>query len=700
MKRIKIVIILFSVALIGLGLVQYSSIKTNVENNQDIENLNARTKKISQAYVVLKDMLDIETGSRGFILTGIPSFLEPYQRAMLSLGADLREFYLSLSAGEVIQISALIQKRLDRAILFVEKKQRGGVVSAEDQELGKKEMDAIRVAIREIVEHEEKYIDAKSIEVKGSSRKLLVELISASVFSFVFVFACVLYVLFELKKRIDAETKLGISLATSEANSREIDLEKKAAEKASLAKSDFLAKMSHEIRTPLNAILGVGDILSMTKLDQEQEHALGIFRRSAHTLNNLVNEILDLSKIEAGKAEILKAPFSLKELIESCATLVDLRADQKGLLFEKEKTFEHDHYLGDERRIRQILLNLLGNAVKFTEQGKVQLTITNTIYEQDYHEIRFSIKNSGHGFDADKFKNIFQNYQQDKILDDYDSTGLGLSLSKELALLMGGDILVSSELGKGSEFTFYVRLAALEGSHSGEKFDSNIKLKKLKILLVDDNVENRYIVKKYLAKYDFEIREAVDGIHAIECFKKEKFDITFMDINMPKMDGLTATREIRAWEKQNGLNNALIIALSANAFTKEFSKAKDAGCDDYLTKPISRSKLITMIKKWTGEEKENLSEARTDEIDEEIRALIPGYLEKRVQDLIILKEALDKKEIQVIARIAHNMKGTALSYGQEELDYAARELNSVSSEADWVKIEKAILKVELALAKK
>jgi YesN/AraC family two-component response regulator len=140
--------------------------------------------------------------------------------------------------------------------------------------------------------------------------------------------------------------------------------------------------------------------------------------------------------------------------------------------------------------------------------------------------------------------------------------------------------------------------------------------------------------------------------------------------------------------------------LSANAFTKEFSKAKDAGCDDYLTKPISRSKLITMIKKWTGEEKGNLSETKTDEIDEEIRALIPGYLEKRVQDLIILKEALVKKEIQVIARIAHNMKGTALSYGQEELDCAARELNSVSSEADWVKIEKAILKVELALAKK
>lgn len=474
----------------------------------------------------------------------------------------------------------------------------------------------------------------------------------------------------------------------------ELTTGKETAMSASKAKSEFLAKMSHEIRTPLNAILGVGEIMALTKLSDEQKKCMEIYQRSSLTLINLVNDILDLSKIEAGKIELNNIPFSLKNLVETCTSIMDFRASQKGLLFKSRLMSNYDHMIGDEGRIRQIVINLLGNAIKFTESGSITLSVTCIDRGLAQKELLISVKDTGRGIAPENISKLFTNYGQEnsKISSEFGGTGLGLSLSKELANLMGGDITVKSELGKGSEFILNCFVDSAMGEFENEATPKGSVKKNLRILLVDDNPENRFIVKRFLDESEVIVSEADDGVQALEMFNKMKFDIIFMDINMPNKDGIEATREIRALEEEKKLPHSIIIALSANALSKEYDRAMEVGCDDYLTKPISRGKLLSSVEKWQGVEV-----SREDEIDEAIRAAIPKYLENRRVDLEKLKNAFDIKEIKTIGRIAHNMAGTAESYGQIELGKVAFLLDQAVAERNWQDIEKHIVEIEKIL---
>lgn len=483
---------------------------------------------------------------------------------------------------------------------------------------------------------------------------------------------------------------------TAEAESiSELTSGKEIALNASRAKSDFLAKMSHEIRTPLNAILGVGEIMSLTKLSDEQKKCMDIYQRSSLTLINLVNDILDLSKIEAGKIELNNIPFSLKNLVDTCTSIMDFRASQKGLLFKSKLMSNYDHMIGDEGRIRQIVLNLLGNAIKFTQTGSITLSVTCVDRGASQKELLISVKDTGNGIASENLDKLFNNYQQEsnKIFSEYGGTGLGLSLSKELAELMGGSILVKSELGKGSEFILNCFVKAGVGDFENETSPKGAVNKNLKILLVDDNPENRFIVKRFLDESEINISEAQDGTEALDSFVANKFDLIFMDINMPNKNGIEATRDIRAMEKDKKLPRTIIIALSANALSKEYDRAMEVGCDDYLTKPISRGKLLATIEKWQSSHTKN----RDVEIDDAIKAVIPNYIENRKKDVEILKEALATKEIKVIRRLAHNMAGTAESYGQIQLGEIAFNLDRAVGQTDWAAIEKHIGEIEKLL---
>ena len=474
----------------------------------------------------------------------------------------------------------------------------------------------------------------------------------------------------------------------------ELTTGKEVAINASRAKSDFLAKMSHEIRTPLNAILGVGEIMSLTKLNDEQKKCMEIYQRSSLTLINLVNDILDLSKIEAGKIELNNIPFSLRSLVDTCTSSMDFRASQKGILFKSRLMSNYDHFIGDEGRIRQIVINLLGNAIKFTETGSITLSVTCVDHGTLQKELLISVRDTGRGIAKENLDKLFSNYSQENqhISSEYGGTGLGLSLSKELAHLMGGDITVKSELGRGSVFTLSCFVESALGDFESEATPKGAVNKNLKILLVDDNPENRFIVKRFLDDNEVTIFEAGDGQEAVENFSKQKFDIILMDINMPVKDGMEATREIRALEKENKLSHTIIIALSANALTKEYDRAMQSGCDDYLTKPISRGKLLTTIEKWQGVEVRH-----DDSIDEAIKAVIPDYLENRKKDLEKLVEAFAVKDIKTIGRIAHNISGTAESYGQVELGKTAFLLDQAVSDLDWKDIERFIAEIEKIL---
>lgn len=470
----------------------------------------------------------------------------------------------------------------------------------------------------------------------------------------------------------------------------ELTTGKEVAINASRAKSDFLAKMSHEIRTPLNAILGVGEIMSLTKLNEEQKKCMEIYQRSSLTLINLVNDILDLSKIEAGKIELNNIPFSLKNLVDTCTSIMDFRASQKGILFKSRLMSNYDHLIGDEGRIRQIVINLLGNAIKFTEAGSITLSVTCVDRGTSQKELLISVRDTGRGIAKENLDKLFLNYSQENqhISSEYGGTGLGLSLSKELAHLMGGDIVVKSEPGKGSEFTLNCFVESALGEFENEATPKGAVNKNLKILLVDDNPENRFIIKRFLDESEVTISEAGDGQEAVDIFNKEKFDIIFMDINMPVKDGMQATKEIRTLEKENKLIPTIIIALSANALTKEYDRAMHSGCDDYLTKPISRGRLLTTIEKWQG-----VQILQDDPIDEAIKAVIPDYLENRKKDLEILVNAFAVKDIKTIGRLAHNISGTAESYGQLELGKNAFLLDQAVSDLDWKDIEKYIAEI-------
>ncbi len=813
MRRIRNVVALSSVALLALIILQYSSIKSNFYYQKEIEEMNQRTQKIGQVYLVLNLLLDVETGARGYLLTGLPSYLEPFKEGEHRLPEELKKLNPYLKPNEQEQLSNLVKMRLERALVVINKKQNHEVITAKDLDIGKAAMDEVRGMVVNLL-NKENGVLGHPVAIVGTSQKSIAGMIIGSLLAIFLAGSSLVYVFLEFRKRTSAEKKLQVALATSEAISREIDIgviatdslgniifsnnwiqnkistllkisdffvsnelalfpleqmlsgdinhlegveleikghkrvynvnsspfsftddqagiifsivditdsskkmaslvsSKQMADVASRAKSDFLAKMSHEIRTPLNAILGVGEILSLSKLDKEQAKCLEIFKRSAITLNNLVNDILDLSKIEAGKIDIINEPFSLNSLVSSCTSIMDFRASQKGLLFTIDVDHSVDHFIGDEGRIRQIILNLLSNAIKFTEEGEVKFSVKMS-GEDKKKDISFSVKDTGRGISSENISKLFTNYQQENsyISKEFGGTGLGLSLSQELARLMGGVISIKSELGHGAEFTLNLTLEQAEGEFFTESIDNQFQFNKMKILLVDDNQENRFIVRKYLGDFDVVIEEAVDGEDAIAKFKSDEYDLILMDINMPKKDGITATKDIRELEAKLRLEKTLIVALSANALSLEYTKALAAGCDDYLTKPISRLKLVTMIRKWVGsadgemplninsysEDKmiKDDEDANTEEIDLDILALVPAYLQSRQKDLETIKEAYGKKDMTVIAKLVHNIKGTALSYGQEKLDKVARKMETALKENRHDELEDYIAQMEV-----
>lgn len=802
MNRIKTIGLIFIVAVIALSTIQYGLITSNLSFTKTIHDIHKNSQKFSQLDVTFDRLTDIESNSRGYLLTGDNAFLVSSNESQKKLPSEIKKLSHYLTPEELKNINDLMLTRADYANSLIEKKKSGQQITSNDVSVGKSLMDDVRMEINFLAARDEDSATLESASLTNSTEGMMSLMIAGAFFSLVIVISTAFFIYRELRERLRIQKELNLSLATSEAVTENIglgvvvadlkgdilyanqtaldarkmtidemksqnleehlktasiepsylkkllrtdrmvvktvvtystgqkrtlkinfsplnvngvheglviayvDMSKEAdsilelttgkeiAMSASKAKSEFLAKMSHEIRTPLNAILGVGEIMSLTKLSDEQKKCMEIYQRSSLTLINLVNDILDLSKIEAGKIELNNIPFSLKNLVDTCTSIMDFRASQKGLLFKSRLLSNFDHMIGDEGRIRQIVINLLGNAIKFTESGSITLSVTCIDRGLAQKELLISVKDTGRGIAKANINKLFTSYGQEnnKIASEFGGTGLGLSLSKELANLMGGDIIVKSELGKGSEFILNCFVDSAMGEFENEATPKGSLNKNLKILLVDDNPENRFIVKRFLDESEVVVSEADDGVQALDAFKKNKFDIIFMDINMPNKDGIEATKEIRDLEKEKNLPHTIIIALSANALSKEYDRAMEVGCDDYLTKPISRGKLLSSVEKWQGVEI-----SREDAIDEAIRAAIPKYLENRRKDLEKLKNAFDIKEIKTIGRIAHNVAGTAESYGQNELGKVAFLLDRAVLETNWQDIEKHIVEIEKIL---
>ncbi len=485
---------------------------------------------------------------------------------------------------------------------------------------------------------------------------------------------------------------IGPIISVTESAFRRLEQTTARALEAARLKSEFLANMSHEIRTPMNGVLGMIELLARTPLDDKQRRFLGTLQTSAGGLMSVLNDILDFSKMEAGKLALREDTCSVSALVDEVTELFSARTELRGVTVRSRIDPDVPGRVeADTERVRQVLSNLVSNAVKFTESGSITVRVLVEEHQGQVFQLRFEVTDTGIGIDATEQDRLFQSFSQvdGSLTRKHGGTGLGLAICKQLVGLMKGRIGVTSERGRGSTFWFVLPLRRLDSKGSMPLLSSHPLAAwptsagtTCRILLAEDNLINQEVMCEVLAELGYEVRVVANGLEALAALETERFALVLMDCQMPELDGYGAAREIR--RREQGAERIALIAVTAHAFDGERAKALAAGMDDYITKPISGAVLAELIARWwpkslarepaSGEREASVKLAAAEAaaphsapaLDPTVRrseAVTRVFLKHVPDQVLSIGTAVEQADEPSLRAAAHKLKGSCLAVG-------------------------------------